>query len=230
VLAALQSISGYKYRYDLRSWKHWLAEREPGWTRASRAPAAAVEPAEHQGTRAAALQLEAHGDRVAFLFDFSGSMWELLPDGRTPKEVVELELRRALEGLPEDTEFNLVPYDEEPHPWQDAVVPATRSNVQAALDFFERLQLRGRGNVWDALCLALADPDVDNVVVLTDGYPTGGTHMEMELIAPLFGHRNRYRKVRLDAVLVDANPRGAAQWSSLARSTGGTTLEVALKR
>jgi hypothetical protein len=67
-------------------------------------------------------------------------------------------------------------------------------------------------------------------VVLTDGYPTGGRHADMELVAPLFGHANRYRKVRLDAVLVDANYRGSAQWSELARSTGGTCLEVALRR
>jgi hypothetical protein len=228
VLDALQSLSGYKYRFDVRPWKEWLATCPLEWRAGPRAlkPAAVESLTRAQGLSA----LEVQGDRVAFLFDFSGSMWMPLPDGRTPKEVVDVELRAALERLPETVEFNLVPYNQEPHPWQDAVVSAKKANVRAALDFFERCNLHGRGNVWDAMLVALADPAVDNIVVLTDGYPTGGRHADMELVAPLFGHANRYRKVRLDAVLVDANYRGSAQWSELARSTGGTCLEVALRR
>jgi hypothetical protein len=71
---------------------------------------------------------------------------------------------------------------------------------------------------------------VDTIVVLTDGYPTGGFHADMDLIVPLFAHANRYRRVSVDAILVDASRTGARHWSELALASGGTCTEVALRR
>jgi len=59
-------------------------------------------------------------------------------------------------------------------------VPASKRNVRAALKFFEDCHERGRGNFYDAALLALSDPEVDTLVVLTDGEPTGGTHNAVE--------------------------------------------------
>jgi HEAT repeat protein len=224
-LAALQRLTGMKYRFDPRPWRLWVQGQSEGW-RPQRARPAVASPGD---TKAAGLaELRVQSDRVCFLFDFSGSMWTRLDDGRTPKQVVDAELRVALERLPQDTEFNVVPYTYDPHPWQDSVRPAEKKNVRAALDYFERCREVGKGNFWDAALVALADPRVDTVLVLTDGVPTGGTHCDMELIVPLFAHANRYRKVTVDALLVDA-PRGALRrWGQLCERSGGRAAEVEL--
>jgi len=168
-------------------------------------------------------------DRICFLFDFSGSMWSRLPDGRTPKDIVAARLRSALEHLPEQTEFNLVPFTYDPIPWEPRLVQAKRRNVQAALEFFEACREVGKGNFWDAALFALADPRVDTLVVLTDGVPTGGTHCDMDLILPLFEHANRFRKVAVDSILVDAPPGAVRRWRDLSQRTGGRAIEVELE-
>ena len=100
-------------------------------------------------------------------------------------------------------------------------MPATRRNVERAIEYFEACRESGRGNFYDAALLALEDPDVDTVMVLTDGAPTGGDVWSLELIVPLLVERNRFQRVRFDSVLVDA-PRGIERhWHELARRTGG---------
>jgi HEAT repeat protein len=225
-LSALQRMTGMKYRFDTRPWRLWVERQSGDWRPGRTRP---PEPAPG-GTRAAGLsELRVESDRVCFLFDFSGSMWTKLKDGRTPKDVVAGELRVALERLPEETEFNLVPYTYDPHPWEEALRPAKPRNVRAALDFFERCREVGKGNFYDAALLALADPSVDTILVLTDGVPTGGSHCDMDMILPLFARANRYRKVTVDTLLVDA-PRGAVRrWTELSRRTGGRAVEVKLE-
>lgn len=223
-LRALQHGSGMKYRFDPRPWRQWVEGLDEDWQRPE-APTAV----QAEASRARQLAgFPVHSERVAFLFDFSGSMWTEDAEGRTPKQVVEVELRRALEALPADTRFNLIPFTNAPLPWKPRLVPASKRNVRAALEFFEDCNARGRGNFYDAALLALADPEVDTLVVLTDGEPTGGTHSHLDLVAPLFLHENRLRGVAIDALLVDAPPGVRWRWEELARATGGTAVEVRL--
>jgi len=227
-LEALQRLTGMKYRFDTRPWRLWIDGRSAGWRPepGSRGP---EEPDRAGATRAGGLVgMPLLSDRICFLFDFSGSMWTRLEDGRTPKDVVAERLRSALQHLPEETEFNVVPFTYDPIPWEPGVVPARRRNVEAALEFFEACREVGKGNFWDAALFALGDPRVDTLVVLTDGVPTGGTHCDMDLILPLFEHANRYRKVAVDAILVDAPPGSVRRWRELSRRTGGRSIEVEL--
>ena len=165
-------------------------------------------------------------DRVAFLIDLSGSMWDTPAGERTRKEVVDAMLRNCLEALPHEAEFNLFPYTRDPIPWEKHLVRATSENVSRAATWFERCHQRGPGNVFDAILAALADPEVDTLVILTDGKPTGGHRFHLELMVDLLLERNRYRQVAFDSILVETPKPFRRTWSDLAERTGGRSIAV----
>jgi HEAT repeat protein len=229
IVDLLQRASGLKHRLDPRPWKLWAEALPENGVLRRMEPARKGTREDPQATKSGGFAgLPIVSDRVAFLFDFSGSMWTALDDGRLPKDIVADKLRAALETLPESTEFNLIPFTNEPIPWAEELRPAKKAEVQRALAFFDGCQQRGRGNFYDAALLAMADPKVDTLVVLTDGVPTGGFHSDMDLIVPLLAERTRYRKLVVDSILVDAPYGTQRRWEDLARRTGGRCIEVEL--
>lgn len=216
IVESLQSLTGLRHGRDLRPWTELVEELPREWRAGERSTAR-----ELGRTSAAFAGLPVLSRRVVFLVDMSGSMWEQGKDGRTRKEAVDEEVRRLLSSLPEDTEFNLVPYTETPLPWRKQLARATPVNVSKAIEDFEALKIRGKGNFWDALLGALTDPRADSVMVLTDGAPTGGRRWNLELMRILLEEENRYRNVVLDAVLFDASKGLQRLWRELCASTGG---------
>ena len=101
--------------------------------------------------------------------------------------------------------------------------------MRAAAAWFESRRERGSGNFWDAALLALEDPDVDTLWVLTDGVPTGGPRFCLELLVPLFVELNATRGVTIDTLLFGASGRVADHWRELAERTGGRLREVQLR-
>ncbi|MBI5363912.1 MAG: hypothetical protein HZA53_12085, partial [Planctomycetes bacterium] len=222
ILAFLRARSGLGHGFDPAAWRAWAESVQGPW---STGPDLA-----HRGpmgdTRVQLAGLNLISDRVAFLVDFSGSTWDTKVGELTRKQVLERELAKALQALPGTTRFNVIPYTNEPIPWEKALVAATKENVARAQAFFERCNARGRGNYFDAVLLAMADPEVDSIVALTDGVPTGGHRWNMPLMVELLIERDRFRQVAFDAILVDA-PRSRVQdWTRLAEVTGGRCVEA----
>ena len=224
ILAFLRARSGLAHGFDAAAWRAWAESVQGPWStgpdRARRGPLG--------DTRVQLAGLNLISDRVALLVDFSGSTWDTKVGDLTRKDVLDRELRRALEALPATTKFNVIPYTNEPLPWSKQLVPATKENVARALAFFERSNARGRGNYFDAVLAALSDPEVDSIVALTDGVPTGGHRWNMPLMVDLLLERTRFRQVAFDAILVDA-PRSRVQdWERLCDRTGGRCIEAEL--
>jgi len=221
-LEALQRLSGMKYRADPRPWRAWIAKQTPDWrpARADLAPASSA--------TAAFAGLPLLSDRIAFLIDFSGSLWTKREGRGTRKAAVDKALGEALPRLPEDTLFHIVPYTAVPHPWRDQLEPAKRRNIEQALEDFADCRERGSGNAYGAIEYALADPRVDTIVLLTDGAPTGGRRWKMDLIVQLLLFELRFRPVAIDLVLVDAPGGLARRWKAISAATGGRAVEVSL--
>lgn len=220
----LQALSGLKHRRDVRPWHDWLAQLPDDWRATPRRAARDEAVAERSSAALAGLPIVSK--RIAILIDLSGSIWNVRPDGKTKKEVVDGKLREALESLPPDTRFNLIPYTGKPIPWKERLAPATPATVRMAAKWFEDRRENGSGNFWDAAMLALQDPEVDTLLVLFDGAPTGGHRHRLELLAPLFLEQNLGRGVTLDLVLVDASKKLQRLWGELAEATGGRTVSV----
>lgn len=230
LLQRLRALSGLKHRADVRPWRAWCEQLDEDWQApklGASTSAGKPTPRDEASSSLSFSGLELRSLRLSFLIDLSGSMWTPGADGRTAKEVVEGKLATALEGLPQEARFNLIPYTAEPIPWADSLQPASKRNKARALAHFADCSQRGSGNFWAAAMLALEDPEVDTLVVLSDGAPSGGERYELELIVSHFEELNLTRRVALDSVLVDASWRLQGYWQRLAASTGGESISVA---
>ena len=224
----LQEVSGMRFQQDPRPWKLWLERLPEGWSPARRERREA-QPQQEQTFVSKEPVFPVLGERLCFLFDFSGSMWTALPDGRQPKDVVGVKLREALQTLQPQVHFNLIPFSSMPIAWEARLAPAKPARVREALEFFDGCQARGRGNFLAAAQLALRDPDVERIVTLTDDVPTGGEHCNMDLIVPLLLESIRFRQVAFDTILVDAPAHMLRRWQELALRSGGRLIEAELR-
>jgi HEAT repeat protein len=231
IVEGLRGLSGLRHGFDVRPWREWVGAlpddfEPPGASRRDAGGAGAAN--DDEGGRSTTLLGHAvRSDRVTFLIDMSGSMWTEQA-GATRKQRVEVELRKALEALPRTARFNVVPYADQPAPFEKALVDASPANVARALTSFERSTLRGKGDVWGALMLALMDAEVDTVVVLTDGAPSGGERWNVELMRHLHARENRLRNVAVDAVLFGAPKALVQRWRELTEASGGRVTVVEL--
>lgn len=222
-VGCLQSLTGMRYRDDPRSWRHYLGRIDTSW-RGGQAPTELRLPK----SAAQFVGLSMISDRVVFLIDFSGSMWDRRA-GASRRELVERELEGALTALPRTARFNVIPFADEPEPWEDALQPARPGRIKDAMKAFRKCRANGRGNFYDAARLAMEDPEVDTLVVLTDGAPTGGRRWNMDLMTELLEEWNRFRFVTVDAILIRPSPRVVAGWRELTRRMNGRCLSVDLE-
>jgi HEAT repeat protein len=226
ILAFLRRRSGLPHGFDTAAWKTWAASIVGAATTGG---AKGVHLGPVGDTRVAFAGLNVISDRVCFLIDCSGSLWNTKVGDRTRKEIADAKLREALEALPADTEFNVIPYTNEPTAWEKTLVASKPDAVKRALDFFEHFKQTGKGNFYDAVELALADPKVDTIVALTDGAPTGGHRWNLDLMFDLLLEQNRYRKVAFDSILVDASKTAQKKWADFAERTGGRSVVAKLE-
>ena len=222
ILGWLQARSGLAHGFDAEAWRSWAAtitgRVHTGEPNAGGGPLG--------DTHVSFAGLNVLSDRVAFLIDLSGSLWESKVGEKTRKEIVDEQLRAVLQALPQETLFNVIPYTGVPDPWEKRLVPASKSNVARAIENFERRHQTGRGNFFDAARAALLDPEVDTLCVLTDGVPTGGHRWNMGLMTELIAEHNRFRRAAIDSVLVDAPKKRVHDWVLIAERTGGRSIAV----
>lgn len=225
IAEALESHTGVRNGVVAGSWVSWWTGAKQDWKPEDKRKPERRKAGDYEGTAVFA-GLPVISDRIVILFDMSGSMWEKRDDGKTRKQAVEAELDRTLRALPATARFNLIPYTRQPIPFEKGLVPATPEKVKQGSEWFRGLKDAGQGNAWDALLLALADPEVDTILVFSDGAPSGGRRWNVGLIGELFAERNRLRRVALDHVLVGA-PKGlVGAWKRISEASGGRLLEI----
>jgi len=223
----LERISGLAGSGRPEFWKGWVAKLGPEWKPVTGDPTKVYASAgDTQAPKLGGMPILSGA--IAILVDLSGSTWEKRPDGTTVKDRLDKELETALRALPPTARFNVIPYTSVPIPWEKKLQPATPANVGKALKSFTNCTATGKGNFWDAATLALADPEVDTILVLTDGAPTGGRRWHIDLMTQRFLEQNRFRRVVLDAVLVDASKFLRDKWAGWCAATGGRMLALDL--
>lgn len=105
---ALEKLSGLSGGGKADFWRAWVDNLGPEWKPATGARPSAERAGETTAPKIVGFPIVSSA--VAILVDFSGSTWEKRADGKTRKERLDVELQKALEALPPETLFNVIPY------------------------------------------------------------------------------------------------------------------------
>ncbi len=221
VVCALRRMSGLSIGLSVDRWSQWAEDLPDG-----EITPVEQRPSTEDGPMTTSLYgLNIRGDRVAFLVDMSGSMW-VDHKGAPRKEAVDVELARTLRALPPTARFNVVPYSKLPAPWRGELVDATPKNVEKAVKAFRGCGLKGVGDLWSALESVLVDPEVDTVVILTDGAPSGGDRWNIEFMGRLIADENRLRHIDVQMVLFGSSQGLKRRWTEVVDSLGGSVRSI----
>ena len=137
---------------------------------------------------------------VVYVLDISGSMVSRI-------KRADSEIRKAMNTLRPDETFDIIAFNNEVHPFDSELTPATPGMVRRASDFLDTLIVNDGTNLEGGMMAALSLPDVNEVVLLTDGVPTVG-EQDFGKLARLIRRHNQSH-ARISAVgMVGRNPDG----------------------
>jgi hypothetical protein len=162
------------------------------------------------------------GKRVVFVLDTSGSMQAPAPqpgetygsDAGVPRriDVATAECWRAVKDLPHDAAFNIVVFASNVRAWKEDLVAASPANKTSAKAFLARLLPDGSTNLWGGLSTGVRlrtaqtasryrEP-VDELFLLSDGYPSSGEITDGGEIVARVAELNRYARIRINTVFI----------------------------
>lgn len=171
---------------------------------------------------------EVNSKRVIFIVDRSGSMLEESewmppakddkPDGKRRIDVAKFELRTVIRMLADDAYFNVILFSEGAKAWQPTLVPATKTNREAAVAWANALPAEGGTNTWDSLELAFQiagassdkkrDQGADTIFFVSDGQPSVGRLTDPNEILVELARLNRTRRVRINTITIGSEGSG----------------------
>ena len=196
---ALVRITGMDLPDDPDQWKAWLAAHD-----GFQVPAEPPDDRPAAGkTVARFFGIAVESARVVFVLDRSGSMTILDSSGdaiRSRWEALQEQATRAVTGLSKGAKFNLVFFSDTVDAFRPKSVDATESERAEAKRFLKGVEPRGETNLWGGLLVALDDPDVDTVIVLSDGEPTMGEFTKAGDLLRETSLRNRFRRIAISTI------------------------------
>lgn len=226
----LWRLTGQPFRTRAAAWKGWLADAGDEPTLIEPSALARLEQEEEtrklkEISKVAFFGIRVESHRAIFILDISGSMMESLraryvgQKGEYRIDRAKQELRQVIENLEEGALFNVIAFNSAVMPWQESIAAAsgaTRADCDAWVD---KLGALGGTNLFDSLRAAFEDPDVDTLVVLSDGEPSVGEMIEPSAIRAEVARWNRDRGIRIHTVAMGGRFK-VLEW--LAEDSGGT--------
>ena len=202
-----------------RRWDDWWAGARDGFKFPDRAPQGPVgrrdvtsdeRISDGAATFARFFGIELRGRRIAFVVDYSQSMW----GPRRAK--AEAELVDAVKGLASTAQFSIVLFNERVWWFRDGPLPARPQEKFDLARYLPEQETKSYTNLHDALEAALGllgdgaaarapAPGLDEVVVLSDGVPNRGRIKEPDKILDAIRKLNAGR-VRIHAVCLGDEP------------------------
>jgi Mg-chelatase subunit ChlD/HEAT repeat protein len=230
----LWRLTGKPFGFRVASWKSWWAAEganveiltEEQFERL-------VETAEARQLREASsvafFGLQIHSNRVVFLIDTSGSM-KVPATGHDTHEsvgsrmdIAKRELIKALDALARTSLTNIVTFDNRATPWLKRASEFHFAKLDNAKRFVGQLKADGATALWDALEYAFVDPDLDTLVILSDGEPTAGSIFDPAVIRQEVRRWNENRGVVIHCVAIGTT---LDLLEHLARDSGGTYVKI----
>lgn len=227
---ALQLLTGLDHGFAGPRWRHWWEGEGASFALPSAdAARRALEDREQRRaespTRSEFFGIPIRSDRVIYVLDRSGSMDEpFARSGRTRFQHVRSEWTESVAALPDGARTNLVLFADASVAWKREMVTLEGSTRAKMLGFLgSRPIASGATNLWAGLASALRDPDVETVVLLTDGQPTVGSHTSTRAILGALRRTLEMRGVVVHTVSVIGH---SDLLMKIAEQTGGQYREL----
>lgn len=245
ILYALMDLTGKNLGLDPQPWRDWWTVNEKNFEPVARDPKkkGRGQVVDAGAATSSFFEIPILSTRIAFVMDLSGSMKGPYPtkDPNKPTdklERVKAEMKTTIDGFKPEQCFNILclgsaddgTYDTNGKVWKKMLVPATPAGKKDAAAFIDGQQAKGWTNIYDALVLAMEDPDVDTIFLLSDGGASRGIFSDITDILDQVAVGNKYRKVHVHTVHFEAPedgkdfPMRGHVWllEDLAALTGGT--------
>ncbi len=230
VADALFRLTGEKFRRNASAWARWWADNQDTFEPISKADAQGlleeIEASRLEDTTRAAeffgLKIDSH--RVTFVIDVSGSMEEKMSsaygDGTGIQRIqaARLELAKVLDGLDPEALFSVQAFSDKARPLTKELRRASEENIEESKKFLNKLNASGGTNLYGALLDAFEAPEMDTIVLLSDGEPSVGGLIEPDAIRRKVAEWNRERGVEIHTVAVGID-LDILRW--LAEDSGG---------
>lgn len=169
-----------------------------------------VPPVEVNAPQFFGVEIVSH--RVVFLIDVSGSM-TLVDDAREEGgsgidwrlrqrlRRTQAQLAQAIEKLAGRAHFNVIAFNHTIQPWQKTLVPASGTAKARAQQFVQKLRADNATHTDEALATAFADPNVDTIILLSDGAPEKSREENATVLIPRIHAQvrewNRVRRLKI---------------------------------
>ncbi|MFN7181545.1 MAG: VWA domain-containing protein [Planctomycetota bacterium] len=164
--------------------------------------------------------LPVYGKKIVFIIDMSGSMARKVKGSNVTKfELAQKELEKVLNDFGPDIKFNIILINSETdklklRQFSPNLVPTRKDEIKKAMNYlnnaWEKLQevKRGRSDIYDALSIALNIPELDTIILLTDGNPTWGKYTLRNNILREITLQNMCKLVSINAIATGAGKEG----------------------
>lgn len=201
---SLRRITGQTYEADYADWNNWWTANEsffeiPTLTEVKKNLEDG--PKDLKTAVESGLYGRIYSEKIAFLFDVSGSMRAGTDMQGTRAEIAFKQLIDVLENqLTPKTYFNIIAFSEDVLPLKKRLTKAKPSAVKSAKKWVQKLAVGGETNVYGALKAAFEDRDVDTIYLLSDGVPTVGEESIPELIQREVAKWNRDRRIIINCI------------------------------
>lgn len=229
---SLVRLTGEDFGTDPVKWETWWAGAKDRFHFPDKAPegpamrrgATADHPiGDGDATFARFFGVELRRRRVAFLIDFSQSMWG------ARRARAEEELVAAVKGLPSTNSFSVVLFNEKVWWFKDGPLPARPQEKLDLSRYLVEQETKSYTNIYDALeeALGLAGfgaaarvpaPGLDELVLLSDGWPNRGKITQPAKILEAVRALNAGRVI-IDCVALGETP--GELLPALAKENGG---------
>ncbi|HVU89704.1 MAG TPA: VWA domain-containing protein [Pirellulales bacterium] len=227
IVQYLAEATGQDLGLDSAAWTQWWKDNEKTF----QAPGAPVQrkdvkefAAGRPGGRGTSMYygLSIYAQKLVFIIDISSSMLGPRLDA------AKRELLQAIDGLTEETEFSIVAFNSDVHPWQRQLVPANSQMKQAASRWVSQLQANSMTASYDALESGLRF-DAEALYFLTDGEPHGGKVSAPAEIVELITRVNYSRRLSIYTIGIGVGAPGSVFdefLSALAKQNWGVYRRV----
>ncbi len=187
-------------------------------------------------------EIDTESPSLVFVVDLSGSM-TIMSAGPFEDENgvirngnrldrAKAELKKSIQGLPENFSFNILAYDECVDQLWGEKQEASAPNKIAAFAWIDALQPDGWTNTGLAIQSALLDKDNTTVVLLSDGAPNF-LDCAMNYVGSFDDHANLVKMANTQGAKIDtfgigvsSDPAARSFMQRIAAENGGTYIEV----